>query len=74
MLRDPGVAVELAQRLGAEVLELDPGRVGVLRQRAGGEVDGDAGVRARVQQRGDLGLGRDVDVQGHATQLRGATG
>ena len=49
----------------AEVLELDPGRVGVLRQRAGGEVDGDAGGLARAQQRRDLGLGRDVDVQGH---------
>ena len=51
----PEVAVlELTDRRGRQVLELDAVGVRVLRQRARGQVDGDARRRARVQQRRQL--------------------
>ena len=58
--------VQLRQCGGGEVLELDPVGLRILRQRRGGQVEGDARRGARGQQPLDLGARGDVGVESHA--------
>src|SRR5262249_14261888 len=57
--------LQLLSRLRAEVLQLDPPRIRLRRDRRGGEVDRDAGAAVRGEQTLYLGVSRDVRVQGH---------
>jgi hypothetical protein len=61
--------LQLADRLGGEVLELDAVGVDVLRQRTRRQVDRDGGGIALVEERGDLRPSGYVDVLRHSASI-----